>query len=202
MKIKLLLLSSFMLTTLFTGCAFKDQKIDVEYSSDGKKASYEGTVCLNKIKDIREDKSRIGIVKNTYGMETANVITDQNVSLLISNAIKDELIALGYTVNLIDVAFGEGINLFDGCDVLDGNLKNMFVEPIFGIFAVDGKAIITVELVIATQTGKEFKKTYSTNGKSRSYVGGFAQLQKEAMDKALTALILEIKADLPNVLGQ
>jgi len=198
MKTKLLIIIAMLV--LMSGCAFKDQKIAVEYTSDGVKSNKTGTICLNKFADVRADKSRIGIVKNGLGMETANIITDQDITILISNAVKEELINLGYKVDLVNVKYKDGQGFSNNCTFIDGKIQNFFVEPEFGLVAVDGKSVITVNMLIQTPAGKVYKKVYSANGESRSYVGGFAGLFKESMDDALSKIVKDIKSDLPSVI--
>ena len=201
---KIIIKLSFMalVLSMLSGCVFKDQKIEVEYESDNIKAHQIGIVCLNKFSDNRRVKQRIGVVKNGYGMETANVLTDQDITIVISKAIKKELNNLGYEVKLINVDFGEGIKSYQGCDVVDGSIKNFFVEPIMKFTEIEDRAIITVDILVQTEAGKEFKKTYSANGKSFSNLGVTARLAKEAMDKALQNIILDIKADIPKIMEQ
>ena len=179
-----------LLIFVYSGCAFKNQKIAIEYESNGQTSNETATICLNKFSDNRLVKHRIGIVKNGMGVETADILTDQDIRILISNSIKEEMQNLGYSVKLIDVEYGKGINKYDTCDIVDGQIKEVFVEPIFSMFSVEGKAIITINMLIQTQSGKEFKKIYSSNGGATSY-GGHPALFKESMDKALANLILE-----------
>jgi uncharacterized lipoprotein YajG len=200
MKLKLLALVGA--TLLISGCAFKDQKLAIEYTSDGVKSNKSGAICLNKFTDVRADKSRIGIVKNTLGMETANIITDQDITILVSQALKEELLNLGYKVDLVNVKYKDGQGFSNNCTFIDGKIQNFFVEPEFGLMAVDGKSVITVNMIIVNPSGKVYKKTYSSNGESRSYVGGFASLFKESMDDALTKIIKDMKSDLPSVIKQ
>jgi uncharacterized lipoprotein YajG len=200
MKLKLLALVGA--TLLISGCAFKDQKLAIEYTSDGVKSNKSGAICLNKFTDVRADKSRIGIVKNTLGMEIANIITDQDITILVSQALKEELLNLGYKVDLVNVKYKDGQGFSNNCTFIDGKIQNFFVEPEFGLMAVDGKSVITVNMIIVNPSGKVYKKTYSSNGESRSYVGGFASLFKESMDDALTKIIKDMKSDLPSVIKQ
>lgn len=197
---KISLVASIILAaSLFTGCAFKNQKIAVEYNSDNIKAHQHGEVCLNKFEDDRADKSRIGIVKNRLGMETANILTDQDIAVLVSKAVEEELVNLGYKVYLTNVQYTDGQNNANNCTFVDGKIKNFFVEPVRGLVAVDGKSVITVNLIIQKEDGTELKKTYSANGESRSYMGT-ASLFKESMDDALSKLIKKIKADMPSII--
>lgn len=197
---KIQLLAVVVMGMLFSGCAFKNQKIAVEYTPDNVKGSEQGIVCLNKFSDVRTDKSRIGIVKNGYGMETANILTDQDITIVVSKSLEEELSNLGYKVELLNIRNADGQNNAINCAFVDGKIQNFFVEPEFGLFAVDGISIITVELMIQTEDGMQLKKVYSANGNSRSYIGGFASLFKESMDNALKNLILDIKKDLPLVI--
>ena len=114
-KMRKSLLLGLFVAIIHTGCAFKDQKLELEYTSNGEKGSETGIVCLNKFSDERVAKHRIGIVKNGMGMETANIITDQDITFLISDAIHIEMKNLGYQVNLIDVKYSKFMRYKSRC---------------------------------------------------------------------------------------
>lgn len=185
---------------LFAGCSFKNQNIVVDYSSDNITGNEKGVVCLNKFEDIRADKSRIGSIYNSSGAETGSVITNQDVTMLVSKALEKELKNLGYAVRLVDVQYSKGVGYDNDCSFIDGKIQSFFVKHDFGVVTVDSKSLITVNITVQSKSGKEFRKKYSTEGDSATFAGTYGRVFKETADDALKAIILNIKSDLPSVI--
>ena len=81
---KVSFLFAALIASLFSGCAFTPHNIELEYQPQGIKESRSlGDLYFSKLRDDRLDNKRIGIVKNSYGTETANVLTNQDVTVWI-----------------------------------------------------------------------------------------------------------------------
>ena len=93
-----------------SGCAFGTRYVDLSYPPENqvefataeaetgmRSGPYPGTVAL-AIWDKRAEQDRVGNIRNTMGMDTASVLTDDNVSIWVHDAIAAELNSLGYRV--------------------------------------------------------------------------------------------------------
>ena len=93
-----------LIATLLPACAFVDEHVQLEYQdlpAVSNSAANQGTIFLSLFEDQRADKSKIGVVKNGYGMETAKVLTDDNPAVWITNTLKGNLERTGYKVSSV-----------------------------------------------------------------------------------------------------
>ena len=83
----------------FSGCAFGTRHPLLEYKPVTAKSQPKNiAVYVENFKDERTEKNLIGNVRNGWGLKTADVVTDTNVSDWITNALKAELGNGGYVV--------------------------------------------------------------------------------------------------------
>lgn len=106
-KIQVVLVAT---AALLGGCAFGTRTAHLTYPPEesGHSAipaahaqeskSDRGRVVVLNVTDDRPEKSRIGNVRNTFGMDTADVVTSDDVLGWVENALKSELERAGYTV--------------------------------------------------------------------------------------------------------
>lgn len=92
-----LLMSAAVLA--LTGCAFSSEKIDVNYTPAANPTLIQGASDIRvdvRINDVRARTDRVGSRTNGYGAELGAIDLNQNVSVLIENAIETELRNRGY----------------------------------------------------------------------------------------------------------
>lgn len=200
MKINLKkLIPVLILPLFFSGCGMLTQNIAIEYNSKTPKSSINSKkICLNKFTDDRTDKSKIGVYQDGYTVEH-NVVTDQNVDMLISNALNDELKQLGYEVDLINIKSEQADKIYDQCNVLGGSIKKVFTEGTNKFIFFDYKSIIKIEVELITKSGKKLNKTYATNGGAKGITIS-ASNSKEAIDEALQKIVIEITKDIQDII--
>jgi hypothetical protein len=89
-----------------SGCAFGDRQVALQYPPPADAAPAPAvarapqrdiTIVLARFSDDRTEKT-IGEVRNGWGMHTADVLTDTDVTTWIARAIARDLKAAGYTV--------------------------------------------------------------------------------------------------------
>jgi len=122
------------------GCAFGTRHVTLSYPPESNMGELsvtdataspllpgpEKTIAFFQFRDLRFDKSRIGNVQNTYGMDTADIIAENDVAEWINNAIIMELEGAGYKV----VKGGENNNT-EGVLVLRGEILIVYVTAYF-----------------------------------------------------------------------
>lgn len=128
--------SVFAVVLLLTGCAFGDRQATLSYppkSSADESDTHAYTAIQHEPKNIavivkpftdnRTDKSRVGTVRNGFGMQTANVIPRNSVTDWVTDGLRSELKNYGYTVitenshpsqTVVEIS-GETLNVF--CDM-------------------------------------------------------------------------------------
>lgn len=94
-------ISLMALATLGSGCALTKDYVNLEYTPQQNVAKVEGadkvTVTV-KLNDARSTKDKVSCKKNGYGMEMASIISKDDVAMLVSDAIADELRNRGFKV--------------------------------------------------------------------------------------------------------
>jgi hypothetical protein len=82
-----------------SGCAFGTRKPVLSYTPITPRNPANGvSVHILPFRDQRFDKDIVGYMRNAYGMRTAKVVTETNISDWVTNALKAELANAGYTV--------------------------------------------------------------------------------------------------------
>jgi predicted alternative tryptophan synthase beta-subunit len=96
--------------TLLSGCAFGTRTAHLTYPpEEGDHSTIalahaqegqpdRGRIVVLSVTDDRTEKSRIGNVRNTFGMNTADVVTSDDVRGWVEAAMKSELERAGYVV--------------------------------------------------------------------------------------------------------
>ena len=84
-----------------SGCAFTGRRLMLNYSVVLPAAQKNNiAVKVNQFKDERTwSKTKVGDVKNGYGMRCSEIIPQNDVCVWITDAFKAELTNAGYTVN-------------------------------------------------------------------------------------------------------
>jgi len=186
---------SVSLLPILTSCAFIDQEVFLEYGQ----AHYAGTkidkkLYINRFNDCRNDKVRIGIVKNGYGFETANVVTKQDVCLWIGNCLTMELEKAGYNVIKTDISIRD--IPFDKNIFLDGHVLKVFSEPVIGLWGIDFVSNISVKIDIY-YSGKKYSKIYNTNSTEFTMICiRAADWFKMTLESAVRKMALQITNDI------
>jgi hypothetical protein len=94
----------------FSGCAFTDRRVNLVYppanAAGAQSASVSApgkdqrSVVLLAFIDQRQQKDRVGEVRNGFGMHTADVLAANNVAEWVTNAVKLELEKAGFAVTI------------------------------------------------------------------------------------------------------
>jgi hypothetical protein len=106
------LIFGIILTLGFTqlaGCAFGTRYVELSYPPEDQveisstaptpiAAGPRTHIVILGVIDARETRDRIGHIRNTYGTDTASILTEDNVAVWVHDAIAIELNGLGYQV--------------------------------------------------------------------------------------------------------
>jgi hypothetical protein len=152
---RLLLLA---LASSATGCAFINQQVELApLPSYTERTAAPRRVVLRDLVDARSDPTRVGVVKNGWGMDTASVVTTTDLVAAVSSALVDSLIASGWAVTR--AASTVAVPVPRGEDwVVSGWLRSVMSEPIIGMWTIDLRAEAEVVLEVRTAT-RLFRRT-------------------------------------------
>ncbi len=166
------------------GCAFGTRKPILSYSPITSPRPAKGiAVQVAPLRDGRFEKELIGYMRNGYGMRTAKVVTETNISTWVTDALKAELTNAGYTVT-------EG----SGPVTINGEVLQVFCDA---YLQYEGK----VELSLTVRRGSEvlLQKKYQGTSESLNLAGtskSYALTLEKSLQSALRDVIREIDARL------
>lgn len=184
-----LLISAF-LAIATQACAFIDNEVQLEYQSVTGLAPNPGNtrvIFLSLIEDSRPDKTRVGVIRNGYGMETANVLSKDDVRVWVSNTLKGNLEQAGYTVRTVEGAFTPT----DGQFHLSGEIIRAYSDPRMGFFTItvqgDVQAAMQAEF-LGRRTNKLIVGQYS----EESLVSSGGDMHKRVLNSALLDFVQKV----------
>ena len=178
---------------LLSGCAFGDRKAALDYPPVKEQSSGEaqaapatqagGTVIVETFSDIREDKTVVGNVRNGFGMKTAKVLPQRDVTDWVREAFIYELEAAGYTVV-------DGAAAPSGTAAVSGDILRAYCDM---YFSYDGQVALRVE---ANKDGKVLlNQSYTGKGSVGISWAGTGDSFSESLSLALQAALQKVVAD-------
>ncbi|MFG1501095.1 YajG family lipoprotein [Halobacteriovorax sp. XZX-3] len=139
-----------ILSLLFLcSCAFTDVNIRNEYSSRTVKKT-KNNVRVYVHVDNKESRT-VGVKKNGYGVDTAQVYLPRAQSRWLKSAIENELGAQGFAI----VANRKRSEV-----VLDVKINQLFVEPDVGFWAASLVGIADLNVRVKVKTGHEYERNF------------------------------------------
>ena len=175
MNARLLLVAFSLVAATASGCAFGDRHVVLQYPppSGGApplaRAPRPGiTIVVHHFTDSRP-RTPIGEVSNGFGMHTADVLAESDVTAWVAQAIAHDLTAAGYTVRWASQdAAGEPVQMSG--QVLDAYCKAYFsydADVSFSVqVSIDGKPVLTQLVVGRGGAGVNMAATESGYGES------------------------------------
>ncbi len=166
-------------------CAFVDQKVDLSYERTVNARGGSGEVFIAKPKEqhslVKKSNSWvIGTVKNTMGMKTADVVTENNIGDWIVGALVQELSFAGYntrTVSELPNDASKGIDL---------TVLKVFVDQDPGFWTVGAISDIQFTVEIWKNGIKAKVLNIAAKGDERS-MAGTAETKGISLRKAMQA---------------
>lgn len=175
-----------MLSLLFiSGCAFGTRHPVLTYDVfTTPEPAKNISIYVSEFKDERIDKNIIGHVRNGWGLKTAKVITETNISDWITEALKAELENIGYTItdnpNASISVSGEVIEIY-----------------VSSFMMYEGKASIEISLM---KNGKEvFTRKYSGTDSSLNWAStakSYGITLERSLQNVLSEAVHEIDLEL------
>ena len=153
--------------TQIAGCAFGTRYVELSYPPQ-KQVEMSSTATqpvasgprtqhvILAVNDVRETTDRIGNVRNTLGMDTASILTEDNIAVWVHDAIAFELDRLGY--QLLD---HRGALSSKSTDRLTANVQNVFCD-IYAVYDGEVSLQATLERVGREPVTAEFPAKVSS----------------------------------------
>ncbi len=194
------LLIVLLLGSFASGCAFGTRYVILSYPPESKMSGgivadatayslppvSEKTIAFVQFNDLRFDKSRIGNVQNTYGIDTADVVAENDVAEWINNAIIVELENAGYKV-----VKGEELDNTNSLPVLKGEILMVYVTA---YFSYNAKVSLIAELELDNKV--IMRKSYNSRGSVGLNWAMTSDSAGESLSLALADAVRQIVHDI------
>lgn len=171
--------------TMVSGCAFGTRRPILKYtvtSPPGEPKNIE--IYVPKFKDERIDKDVVGHVRNGWGMKTARVITETNVSEWVTDVLKQELKNAGYTIS--------------GSDTVPTQIKGEVIEIYCESFMMyEGKAVL--EVTVLKNNELLFQDKYRGTDESLNWAAtakSYGITLERALKNAMSQIVQDINRKL------
>jgi uncharacterized lipoprotein YajG len=174
---------------LIQACAFTDATLKVEHDSavdiTGPISEVGGIVfTAPQLEDARLDKARIGWKKNGYGMNTADITSEQPVDVIVENAIIDAIKDNGHST------------AEDGRVRVTGTVDRFWFDTDMNFWTIEfiGDVQCTLDFIDSATNKSIYQSSYSGNYKEKTGAG-YVKTWTEVMSKAVDKLIEDIVFD-------
>jgi uncharacterized lipoprotein YajG len=174
---------------LIQACAFTDATLKVEHDSavdiTGPISEVGGIVfTAPQLEDVRLDKARIGWKKNGYGMNTADITSEQPVEVIVENAIIDAIKDNGHSI------------AEDGRVRITGTVDRFWFDTDMNFWTIEfiGDVQCTLDFIDSATNKSIYQSSYSGNYKEKTGAG-YVKTWTEVMSKAVDKLIEDIVFD-------
>jgi hypothetical protein len=191
------------LALLTPGCALMHQHVELRDLApvQAPRTAPRKAILVGLI-DARPDPSRVGVVKNGWGLETAMVLSDDDVAAVLSESLATALEAGGWTVTRAPA--GSQVPAPEGDDwVVLGWVHSVMSEPSVGLWAIDllAEAELTLEVHTASRVYRRTVRGFELSpDKLVCFTGCAEEGLKAAMAAAVreaAAALVELSARLP-----
>jgi uncharacterized lipoprotein YajG len=153
-----------------SGCALSEDVVSIPYTAQGGPQTGAGIVVTADVVDARiDDRNRVSVKVNGYGMEMAAIRADRAVTAILNDALTAELKSRGYTVqpggNTVRIAVKKFFNAFK-----------------VGIFSGDANADVQLAVTVTAADGRQVYQ------RDINVVGNVANIQLASGSNAAEAL--------------
>jgi hypothetical protein len=199
---KVKLLTSIFLLIGLSGCAFGNRQTILSYppgkASETVSAAQAAAtptgkgrqIVLMPFTDVRTEQRFVGEVRNGYGMHTADVAAVNNVPNWISEAVKTELTAAGYSVITPESADNTA-----SVSVLSGEITRVYCD-----MYLTYKGEVNFLASVRKDKTDILYRPYSGKGSAGVVWGATGESFGQSLALALSDAIKQLLADLDNVL--
>ena len=132
--------------------------------------------------DARHDRTRIGFRRNGFGQETADILSDEPVEIVVQRAVEATLVNNGH-------------RLADSGIRVTGEIGVFWFEHDTNFWDVEFIGQINCELVFSNEHGELYRNAYSGSYNKRIRTVGTTNSVRIAMNGALAALAEDLAYD-------
>lgn len=182
-------LAVIMVFLLLQACALTDATLKVEHDSAVNitgPISEAGVIVFSapQLEDARLDKARIGWKKNGYGMNMADITSEQPVDVIVEDAIIDAIKDNGHSV------------AEDGRVRITGTVDRFWFDTDINFWSVEfiGDVQCTLDFIDSATNTSIYHSSYSGNYKKKTgagYVKTWTEVMSQAIDKLIEDIVFD-----------
>lgn len=177
-----------------SGCAFSNIDVSLPTAPTSGYSGGQGrALVIPAFVDQRQDKNRIGMQKNGFGMDTASALPDQSVETWLTNRLGAELQSAGFQI------VSEGAN--PKATKVQGHLLKLFVEPVQQWSTVDLETDLSVRVRVTRSDGLEAERLYFVKGVGQGLMS-LGGAYSASVSNATGTLMKRMVADIINLLNR
>ncbi|NOT38894.1 MAG: hypothetical protein HOP13_00205 [Alphaproteobacteria bacterium] len=170
-----------------SACALSEDTVSLQYQPMQNATEIPGakqTGIVVSVVDARaENRDRVSVKKNGYGMEMAAIRSDRDVAGFVKEAIESELKARGFRVG-------------EGPAQAKADLLKFYNDFKIGFFSGDAVAEVAFNIQVAGSNGAIlYSKPISSSGKAADILLASGSNAKEALENGLRTAIANLMND-------
>lgn len=181
-----------MVCGVYSGCAFENIMVDLPQGVSNSRAVASGkySLLLSPAEDRRiVPENRIGMVKNGYGMDTADVLPRQLPSVWLTDRLRSELEVAGFQIVTIETP-GRTV-------LVKPTLTMLYAEPVLGWFKGAIEADIGLSLHVIGPGDLDATRNFYSKGTQETflatrefYLSALKSATEDLMRKVVGALVI------------
>jgi hypothetical protein len=196
---------------VFSACAFTDRHVNLvppstipqfAPSSPATDSQTGRVVSVAHPEDLRPDPTTVGNIRNGYGMVTAQVRSNNDVTMWVANSLIGGLEQAGYRVER-----AETVETAQTPVAIDIGVSRVFTEYVPGLFTINGKADVAAQVEVYKQGQRILRRVYTgkyenTNFVATTSASEYQALLNEAMKDFLQKAVPDLTSSLAKAVGE
>lgn len=187
--------------TLLNACAFGTRTANLSYPPDeddgggfissakaAEAPSGQTQQIVLSVTDERSERKRIGNVRNTFGMDTADVVTNDNIQAWVDNALTVELENAGYKV-VRSPDLGAGDDVIE----LDAEIMEVYCD-VYMTYDGEVSLLVTLEREGQEKVKRQFGGEGSVGLSWAATAESYAESLALALQDAISEILIEVAA--------
>ncbi len=175
-----------LLVIFLSGCAFATRKTFLEYKAITPIRNPNNvTIEVTPFEDDRPNRDTIGNVKNIFGVKTANILSEINISQWITDALKSELENAGYKI-------------------VEKGTRNKIQGIVMKVYCntlVDYQGEVIIKVLLKRQNNILLNKVYYGQSSSLSGVVVLTlKSYRNILEKSLQQAMIQVVSDVDEIL--
>lgn len=187
------------------GCAFTDRHVNLapptvmpQIAVPASTSASHRTVSIARPQDLRPDPTTVGNIRNGYGMVTAQVRSNNDIPLWVTNSVIAGLEQAGFRVERV-----ETVETAHTPVAIDIAVSRVFTEHAPGFFTLTAKGDVAAQIEVYKQGKRILRRTYAGKYEDPEFfVTTSSSEYQTLLDAAMKDFLQKAIPDLTGALSQ